>query len=364
MFKEKVVNDYCRILSSTNLDKKDAEISNQMCLNSILVKMGRKVKSTTDPDTDYGAQKTCTKCGNVVEEFMPETIKKVVSYWPKYVHPKKSTPDYKEEEVGGWKCPECGLLSDDQVRGESVVHNNLDMDDLRRVFSTGKGKKAYHHNHKLIEGNWLKENAKVLKKLYHYVDANGEDPETGKRVSTKASFNEILYDREDTDMVGVSCEDKTHESYERLSFWKEMCWLIGHCPERAYDKAISKMYNDPNEDIIQDDELEWLNHVTGGVRNPGMVRYACFRMMETKKYFKNNPMKFIPVKPPKFENFNYKEEKARVEKYGTIQVLEADYYGRHIVIRKGKTATDWLTNLDNIVLNEFLTWARTQYKKQ
>ena len=156
------------MLTQSTLLNPKGELSNQQIIMHILSKMKKEVPMHTDQPDDYGTQKVCLKCGNAVVEFEPEVVKNEVHYWdfvkgnyfPGMKKPLMSVRHYKEEEVSGWKCPECGLLADDQVGQDNAYeHTNLDMDDLREVFKLGKGKKAYDHNRKLIEENWLKKNA-------------------------------------------------------------------------------------------------------------------------------------------------------------------------------------------------------------
>jgi len=244
-----------------------------------------------------------------------------------------------------------------------LTKTHLEMEDLKESYR------------KIAHTDWYKKNAKLLKKLYHYVGTNGEDPESGKKVHTEVRFNEEVNDDEGNVTtnetqgadIGIAYEEKTHESFARLRFWENMVWMIAHCPDRAYDKAISRMHDDPNEDIIHEEEVMWVDHVTGGVRNNGLMRFAQYQMMTTKKFIKNNPMFYVP-KPnkedDKFECISMTVVPS--EKYEKYVTLDFWVDGKHVKLFKGKTATNWLNpyKLDHDTLNEAIDWARKELTKK
>ena len=345
------------MLTQSTLINPKEEISNQQVIMNILSKMKKEVPVHTDHTDDYGPHRFCNECGIELVDVYDSMDNE-----PIWMHPESD-------------CAITEVVDIDDMNAGSFSHDNMTMDDLRNVYKLGMGKKEYHHNnHKLVKGNWLKDNAKVLKSIYNYVDVNDEDPETGSKVYTKARFNEEVNDDEGNTIVnetcatdvGISCEEKTHESFARLCFWEKMVWKIGHCPEVAYDVAISRMHNDPNEDVVHEEEVMWVDYVTGGIRNNNMMRFAQHQMMTTKKFIKNNPMFYVP-KPTKEELEDKKfdlvtmsvEPSAKYEKYVTLSFF---LYGEKMCIMKGKTATNWLNPyyLDHKTLNEAVSWARKE----
>lgn len=387
---------------ATSLNPK-GELSNASVIQFSLAKMGREIPTNTDNSDDYGPQRFCKHCG----------IKLVDVY------------DYLDDEAI-WTHPEndCVLVNNvcfnktniwekvyvivdpEDMRVDIANHDHMTMDDLRNIYKLGLGKNEYHHNHKLVKGNWLKDNAKILHKIYNYVDVNGEDPESGHKVYTKARFMEevnddkgnIVVNETSATDIGISCEEKTHESFKRLRFWERMVWMIGHCPDIAYDKAIENM----DGETVTDDEAIWVTEVTQGMRNNGMMRYAQYRMMEARKcranqlnyngfviefkgvdlhtfahMFKFNYNKTKErrinckthgcanrIKPPKFSKVTMKVEPS--ERFEKFVILDFYFYGNKVNLMKGKTATNWINkyNLNHKDMNEAIDWARAELTKK
>lgn len=310
------------------------DISNQQVIMHILAKMKKEIPMHTDQTEDYGPQRFCNECGcrllDVYEEMDSNPI---------WMHPES-------------ECSIIGVVESDNMNSGVANHTEMSMDDLRESYK------------KVLHTDWYKENKKVLYDMYHYVCANGEDPESGDKVYTKAVFDEEVNTTSDAAAdIGISYEERTHESFARLCFWERMVWMIGHCPDVAYDKGISKMYD---EDIMHEEEMLWLDYVTGGRRNNGMMRYAQFQMMVANKFRKNNPLFYAP-KPKEDEKFDMLSMKVETsDKYGKFVILDFYFEGSHVKLMKGRSATNWLNpnKLDHAIMNEAIDWARLELTKK
>lgn len=223
---------------------------------------------------------------------------------------------------------------------------HFEMDDLRNVYKNLKGKDA----------EWLRKNNDALKNIYK---KHADDAGVDKDIEC-CEFNVEVHDTDS--FVIAAYEERTHESFKRLRFWERMVWMIGHCPDVAYDKAIANM----DGETVTDDEAIWVTEVTQGMRNNGMMRYAQFRMMEVKKFMKNNPDFYAP-KPQEDEKFDMLnmqvEPSARFEKF---VILSFYFNGVKVKLMKGKTATNWLNpnKLNHEDMNEAINWARAELTKK
>lgn len=259
---------------------------------------------------------------------------------------------------------------------------HFEMDDLRNVYKNLKGKDL----------EWLRKNKDTLKKIY---DKHADDAGVDKEIEC-CEFNVEVHDTDS--FVIAAYEERTHESFKRLRFWERMVWMIGHCPDVAYDKAIANM----DGETITDDEAIWVTEVTQGMRNNGMMRYAQFRMMEARKCtvnqldyngfiiefkgvdlhtfahmfkFNNNKTKeriincithgcANRIKSPKFTKVTMKVEPS--EKFEKFIVLNFLFNGAKVRLMKGKTCTNWLNpnKLNHEDMNEAINWARKELTKK
>jgi len=127
-----------------------------------------------------------------------------------------------------WKCPNHGILENNEIISGILQHSNLEMEDLREIYRKLRGSDVI----------WLKKHRNLLKKIY----------------------------AENADFAGKEQRIKfcTEESLARLRLWRKIWWGIRHCPRWAYDQALLAYLltkDDENSDVIYLDELEWLYHI-------------------------------------------------------------------------------------------------------
>jgi hypothetical protein len=352
MYTEKIVNEFSHIQETGIFHTTPSNTEIMFRLTGKLPDNRRWLDSE-----DVGPQRWCNACGSKVYEFEPEILKREVSY--------RSTKAYREFELRGWKCPECGVLSDEEVRHtpekSDWVHVELTMDDLRNQYK------------KIVRTEWYKEHKDVLKKIYiQHADDAGVDQEkeccSFYEESNDDSVEAIVNGEEHLEGTSINesiaCEENTRESLDELKFWRRMSWLIGHYPEKAYDEVIS-MFNEDNQLITEDDVL-WVCEVTKGLKNSPKFRYALFAAMVAKKCNKRNPLRWVPTKEEKFSSIGIEKIKSWKYPGHFMYRISFEYYGERTVISKVDCCSNWLTSVKLPVedLNEVIILAREIYKNR
>jgi hypothetical protein len=318
-------------------------ITNQMCLDRILVKMGRtNYKQEVNMHScytaeDYGPQRFCRHCSCKLEERYES-----MDSTPIWVHPNT-------------ECHIIDVVNNEDMTSGIMNHDNLEMDDLRNIYR------------KVLRTEWYKKNKEIIKKIYvDHADFAGVDSEIEccrfKEEVNDDEGNVVTKETESTDLdVGIADEEKTHIDKEHLKFWRLMTWMIGHCPDRAYDLAINHLHTG----FLNEDEVDWIATITNGMRNNGKFRYVQYLMMAARKCLKNNPLKWIPEPPKKFDNVQIRKEASYKYPGKNMWRISFDYYGSYTTISKIDGCTNWLnpSNISIDDLNGVLDIARKQYKK-
>lgn len=226
---------------------------------------------------DFGPQRWCKECNSRVEEFEPEIVKTTVEYWHFGVNElfqgmKKSKrsmlPTYREHTLEGWKCPNCGILSDDEVKlieteevyepmaksmdiTKFVIRNRkfvgLDIDALKDAKLDRKTAK------------WIYENRFNLIKL-------SMEDNNDKEVSGLSYSDEILTPSRDVVYIQPSKKEE--------DFWKNIAHLVTTNPRHAYNKVKKIMSTESNPIEIGDNEVEYFEELASSQYDYKVIKFS------------------------------------------------------------------------------------------
>ncbi len=105
-------------------------------------------------------------------------------------------------------------------------------------------------------------------------------------------MEEVNDDEGNVTVEGTSVSDAptvtwhTEESYKRLAFWRKVThWLVRSPDKVLYDMVMEKFWDEENEDIMYEEEFEYLMHVTNSFgKSAGKWRYVLSMFMKNKSH--------------------------------------------------------------------------------